>query len=78
MYLEYTFVGKGFLGLKVIINDLVYYFINIYSPCSLSDKREMWMKLICWKNKLVAGEWVVGEISTQLKIGRRGGEGESL
>ncbi|XP_058783968.1 uncharacterized protein LOC131658719 [Vicia villosa] len=76
---EFTFGGKGFLGLKIIVNDKVIYFINVYSPCSLSEKREMWLEIIRWRNKLDRGEWVVGGDFNSVKNReeRRGKENHS-
>ncbi|XP_058771389.1 uncharacterized protein LOC131644810 [Vicia villosa] len=56
----FSFQGNGFLGIKGTAKGMIIYFINVYSPCNLADKRELWEELLGWKNKLEVGEWVVG------------------
>ncbi|XP_058775500.1 uncharacterized protein LOC131649760 [Vicia villosa] len=57
---EFSFSGKGFLGIMARCKGSIFYFINIYSPCSLIDKRSLWAELLDWKQKLERGEWVIG------------------
>src|SRR4051812_3259240 len=44
----FSFSGKGFLGIKASNKGQVLYLINIYSPCSLLDKRTLWREILSW------------------------------
>ncbi|XP_058757968.1 uncharacterized protein LOC131631204 [Vicia villosa] len=55
----FSFHGKGFLGIKGSVKGMIVYYVNIYSQCSLADKRKLWQDLIKWKSKLEVREWVV-------------------
>lgn len=48
------------------------YFLNVYSPCTLVDKRTLCLDIVNWKNKLESGESFVGETLILLGIGWRG------
>lgn len=53
----FSFIGGGFLGLKVKRKDNLYYVINIHSLCNINQKRQLWRDLINLKIKFVEGEW---------------------
>ncbi|CAI8601773.1 unnamed protein product [Vicia faba] len=57
--LVFSFMGKGYLGMKEMWKGTNIYFINIYSPCTLNEKRVSWMKLLNLRNKYTHGEWVL-------------------
>lgn len=42
----FSFTGKGFLCLKALWKGIIIYFINIYSPCNLEEKMELWRELL--------------------------------
>ncbi|XP_058753873.1 uncharacterized protein LOC131627052 [Vicia villosa] len=54
------FHGRGFLGVKAVWKDELYYLANVYSPSTLAEKRLMWGNLISLKNRFTDGEWVIG------------------
>ncbi|XP_058785067.1 uncharacterized protein LOC131659978 [Vicia villosa] len=55
-----SFRGKGYLGVKAWRKDKVIYFIKVYSPCALNEKRMLWSELLVLKNKYGDGEWIMG------------------
>lgn len=55
------------MGLKAMRKDSVIYFINIYSPCALNEKRIMWSELLILKNKYYDGEWILGGDSNAVR-----------
>lgn len=56
----FSFKGKIYLRIKVTWKGTNFYFLNIYSPCRLANKRLLWLELLQWKDKLEPIEWVVG------------------
>lgn len=52
----FNFQGKGFMGIKGSVKGMIVYFIYIYSPLSLVDKRVLWEELLGWKNRMDEGE----------------------
>ncbi|XP_058741814.1 uncharacterized protein LOC131614210 [Vicia villosa] len=54
------FRGKGFLGTKVSWKNAVYYIVNIYSPCSIHLKRDLWKNLLELKQRFSDGDWIIG------------------
>ncbi|XP_058776246.1 uncharacterized protein LOC131650555 [Vicia villosa] len=72
----FSFSSQGFLGIKSLVRGQVLYLINIYSPCILVDKRNLWRDILEWKQKLEKGEWVIaGDFnSVKNKEERRGKE----
>ncbi|XP_058760861.1 uncharacterized protein LOC131634226 [Vicia villosa] len=55
-----SFRGVGFLGIKVVWKNHVYYIINVYSYCAGEDKRILWNRLLELKAMFNDGDWVVG------------------
>ncbi|XP_058765457.1 uncharacterized protein LOC131638920 [Vicia villosa] len=55
-----SFGGVGFLGLKVVWKEEVYYIVNVYSSCISGEKKELWRKLLDLKSRFSDGEWVIG------------------
>lgn len=45
----FPFKGEGFLGLKLICKNEVYYAVNVYLTCDLSSKRKLWSELLALK-----------------------------
>ncbi|XP_058742067.1 uncharacterized protein LOC131614510 [Vicia villosa] len=73
-----SFRGKGLLGVNALWNGINCYFVNVYSSCLASEKRELWAELLRLKDKLEVGEWVVrGDFnavkSKEERRGRGGG-----
>ncbi|XP_058726433.1 uncharacterized protein LOC131597778 [Vicia villosa] len=64
-----SFKGTGFLGIKVLSMDKVFYVCNVYSPCSLSTKRVLWKNLLNVKDKFNDGEWLIGGDFNSVKNG---------
>lgn len=55
----FTFNGNVYLGISVELQSKTFYSINIYSSCSLAEKRVLLEELMNWKNRMVTGEWVL-------------------
>ncbi|XP_058755204.1 uncharacterized protein LOC131628395 [Vicia villosa] len=55
-----SFKGMGFLGIKVRRHNSIYYIVNVYSPCSLVLKRELWGNLLRLKSSHSNGDWLIG------------------
>ncbi|XP_058741064.1 uncharacterized protein LOC131613407 [Vicia villosa] len=64
-----SFRGAGFLGIKVIWMDRVFYICNVYSPCNLSLKRVLWRNLLDLKDNFNDGEWLLGGDFNSVKNG---------
>lgn len=56
----FGFRGTGYLGIKVSWKNEIYYIVNIYSSCSFSLKRVLWMDLLVLINNHTDGEWLLG------------------
>ncbi|XP_058766616.1 uncharacterized protein LOC131640222 [Vicia villosa] len=74
----HSFRGSGYLGVKVRWNNLFYYIVNIYSPCSVSLKCVLWSKLLSLKSVFSDGEWlIVGDFNNiknkEERVGRNVG-----
>lgn len=46
MTVIHSFKGVGFLGIKVIWKDDVYYIVNVYSSCDLVKKKHKYFPLV--------------------------------
>ncbi|XP_058725657.1 uncharacterized protein LOC131596949 [Vicia villosa] len=55
-----SFGERGYLGLKVVWREKLYYAVNIYSSSNLVKKRNLWDRLLYLKNIFSDGEWVLG------------------
>ncbi|XP_058767553.1 uncharacterized protein LOC131641267 [Vicia villosa] len=55
-----SFRGEGFLGVKFMKNNNLYYLVNIYSSCDLVKKRLLWSSLLELKEKFNDGDWIMG------------------
>lgn len=55
-----SFKGDGFLGIKVIWKEDVYYIVNIYSSCDFIKKHRLWDVLLELKKTFCDGEWIMG------------------
>ncbi|XP_058776769.1 uncharacterized protein LOC131651118 [Vicia villosa] len=72
-----SFAGIGYLGNKVSWNGGIFYIVNVYSACSISDKRVLWSQLLLLKQKFVDGEWIIGgDFNAVKKRSERFGHGE--
>lgn len=61
--LNFTFRGKGFIGVNAEWRDGVYNFVSVYSPCNTNDKRGLWSSLIS-KNSIIG--WGIGLLEVTL------------
>ncbi|CAK8544093.1 unnamed protein product [Lathyrus sativus] len=52
--------GNGFIGIQAFHRGNTLYFLNIYLPYLLTEKRRMWSEIVEWKGKLRVGEWIIG------------------
>ncbi|XP_058784973.1 uncharacterized protein LOC131659865 [Vicia villosa] len=55
----FSFGGEGYLGLKVVWKEEVFYIVNVYSSCNSGEKRVLWRKLLELKSRFSDGEWVI-------------------
>lgn len=55
-----SFKRLGFLGIKVWWKDRFYYFVNVYSPCSLSGKKLLLKEVLKLRDKFTDREWLMG------------------
>ncbi|XP_058762969.1 uncharacterized protein LOC131636377 [Vicia villosa] len=55
-----SFNARGLLGINALWKGTNCYFINVYSHCLIRDKRILWLKLLDWKFRFPAGEWIMG------------------
>lgn len=51
--------GEGFLVIKVMWEENLYYVCNVYSSCVLSDKRKLWKNLLDNMSQFHDGEWIL-------------------
>lgn len=51
-----SFEGGCYFGVKVRWKNFLYYIVNIYSPCVLALKRELWKNLLDLKNSNKEGD----------------------
>jgi hypothetical protein len=72
----FSFSGLGFVGvcLEWGTSRKHCFVVNVYSKCSLVDKREMWEKLLVLKASLVGEAWcVAGDFNCVLHESERRG-----
>ncbi|CAJ2672026.1 unnamed protein product [Trifolium pratense] len=70
----FSFTGTGYLGVCVEWKGMPLYIVNIYSPCSISGKRDLWSELVDFKKNNPKGEWVLGgDFNAILTMGERKG-----
>jgi exonuclease III len=55
-----SFSGHGFLCIKVERDGVVLHIVNVYSPCSLVGKKQLWADLLAVKQSSSDGEWCLG------------------
>ncbi|XP_058749275.1 uncharacterized protein LOC131622266 [Vicia villosa] len=74
----FSFKDKGLLGLNAVWKNINCYFINIYTPCDLREKRVLWQSLLEWKQRLPVGQWIIGGDFNAIKLGEeRKGKSQS-
>ncbi|CAK8576177.1 unnamed protein product [Lathyrus sativus] len=56
----FTFKGKGYLGVHGQWKGTNCFIVNIYSSCSIVDKRLLWSELLNLKSSMPLGEWLIG------------------
>ncbi|XP_058725587.1 uncharacterized protein LOC131596868 [Vicia villosa] len=64
-----SFGGMGYLGIKVIWKGEIHYLVNVYSPCSIAEKRILWSKLLHLKTVFSDSEWVIAGDFNAVKNG---------
>lgn len=52
--------GEGYLGVSAIFKGKLCYFVNVYSPCVLAQKRRSWGRMIELRGLWGNGEWCLG------------------
>ncbi|CAK8568088.1 unnamed protein product [Lathyrus sativus] len=57
---NFSFKGKGYLGVNGLWKGTNCYIVNVYSSCNNVEKRRLWSKLVQLKNNFPKGEWEVG------------------
>jgi exonuclease III len=55
-----SFSGHGFLGIKVERDGVVLNIVNVYSPCSMAGKKQLWGDLVSLKQSSGETEWCLG------------------
>ncbi|XP_058765931.1 uncharacterized protein LOC131639452 [Vicia villosa] len=55
-----SFRGIGYLGTKLNWKGSTIYIVNIYSPCSIQGRKDLWKEIIGLRDKFSNGEWLVG------------------
>lgn len=55
-----NFKGDGFLEIKILWKNSIYYVDNIYSSCDLSKKKRFWNNLLLLKENFKDGKWIMG------------------
>lgn len=55
-----SFIRVGYLGTKLNWKGSIIYIINIYSPCSLQGKKDLWKEILGLRSKYSDGEWLMG------------------
>lgn len=56
----FSFRGVGYLGVCAYFKGIICYFVNVYSPCALVQKRRLWAKLLSLRNLWRDGVWCLG------------------
>ncbi|XP_058758239.1 uncharacterized protein LOC131631463 [Vicia villosa] len=74
--LNYSFIGKGFVGINVMREGVIYNLVNVYAPCSVVERRVLWNSLQNWRIKNGLEEWcIVGDFNEVSCREERIGEG---
>lgn len=72
----FSFAGPGFVGvcLEWGVLRTPCFVVNVYSKCSLADKRELWQKLLAFKHSMGGNVWcVAGDFNSVLHDSERRG-----
>lgn len=43
---KFTFIGSGFVGVPMYLQNFIIYVVNVYVPCSLTEKQKGWKELL--------------------------------
>lgn len=57
--LNFSFKGEGFIGINVLWKGKSIYVVNIYSSCTIHNKKKLCSQLCVCKRKFPKGEWCV-------------------
>jgi exonuclease III len=77
----FTFVGSGFVGvcLETLQTGTRFCVVNVYSKCSLMDKRNLWGGLLMSKRGFGGCSWcIVGDFNSVREMNERRGVGSNL
>jgi hypothetical protein len=77
----FTFVGSGFVGvcLETLQTGTRFCVVNVYSKCSLIDKRNLWGDLLMSKRGFGGCSWcIVGDFNSVREMNERRGVGSNL
>ncbi|XP_058776661.1 uncharacterized protein LOC131650982 [Vicia villosa] len=75
---NFSFVGKGFVGINILWKDKGYNLVNVYALCSVLERRLVWTSLLHKKQLIGQEEWcIVGDFNEVLRADERIGEGGS-
>ncbi|XP_058726119.1 uncharacterized protein LOC131597438 [Vicia villosa] len=58
--LNYNFRGEGFLGLCLVKEGKLIYFVNVYASCDQVSRLRTWNKILDFKNNNIGGSWCIG------------------
>ncbi|XP_058785888.1 uncharacterized protein LOC131660624 [Vicia villosa] len=56
---NYSFTGRGYVGINVTWKGLVYNMVNVYASCNRLERQLLWDSLISIKARSLNEEWVV-------------------
>ncbi|XP_058732979.1 uncharacterized protein LOC131604562 [Vicia villosa] len=74
--LNFSFIGKGYVGINFLWKGVVHNLVNVYALCSVAERRVLWRSLLERKRKSGNEEWcVVGDFNEIVRREERKGEG---
>ncbi|XP_058726795.1 uncharacterized protein LOC131598187 [Vicia villosa] len=74
--LNYSFIGKGFVGINFVWKGVCCNVVNVYAPCNELERRLVWKSLLERKINHGSEEWcVVGDFNEIVRKEERMGEG---
>lgn len=73
---KFSFMGTGFIGVALNVDNSLLYVVNVYAPCYLNGKRQGWEELKAYKQSLDDGDWcLVGDFNCVTRVEERKGIG---
>ncbi|CAI8596512.1 unnamed protein product [Vicia faba] len=55
-----SFKSEGYLGIKFLWKNHIYYLVNAYSSCNINEKKLLSGRLLELKELFRDGEWIIG------------------